>query len=89
VLVSVHAAPARVRVADSGPGIRPHEREAIFERYVRGSAASWSGTGLGLAIVRDVAQLQHARVAVVDGELRGACFEFSFDEPAPPPGAGG
>jgi two-component system sensor histidine kinase TctE len=84
VLVTVHAAPARVRVCDSGPGIRPHERQSIFERYVRGSAASWSGTGLGLAIVHDIAQLQRARVAVVDGELRGACFEFAFGEPPAP-----
>ncbi|MGN6527266.1 MAG: sensor histidine kinase [Burkholderiaceae bacterium] len=81
VLVTVQAGPARVRVCDSGPGIRPHERRTIFERYVRGSAASWSGTGLGLAIVHDIAQLQHARVAVVDGDLRGACFEFAFDDP--------
>jgi two-component system sensor histidine kinase TctE len=78
VLVTVLDAPPRVRVSDSGPGIRPHERETVFERYMRGTAATWSGTGLGLAIVRDIAQLQHARVAVVDGELRGACFEFSF-----------
>jgi two-component system sensor histidine kinase TctE len=84
VLVTVLDAPARVRVCDSGPGIRPHERRTVFERYVRGSAASWSGTGLGLAIVHDIAQLQHARVAVVDGELRGACFEFAFDDPPAP-----
>jgi two-component system sensor histidine kinase TctE len=78
VLVAVLDAPPRLRVCDSGPGIVPSERQAIFERYVRGSSATWSGTGLGLAIVQDIATLQGATVSITDGELGGACLEIAF-----------
>jgi two-component system sensor histidine kinase TctE len=78
VLVAVLDAPARLCVCDSGPGIKPSERQAIFERYVRGSKATWEGTGLGLAIVHDIATLQGASVSITDGELGGACLTIEF-----------
>ena len=81
VLVEVLAAPARLRVCDSGAGVAPAERRTIFERYARGSAASWEGSGLGLAIVRDIAALNGATVEISDSALGGACFELAF-EPA-------
>ena len=74
----------RLRVCDSGPGIKPSERTAIFERYARGSRPRWEGTGLGLAIVHDVATLHGATVAVTDGELGGACFTIEFAAPEGP-----
>jgi two-component system sensor histidine kinase TctE len=82
VLVAVLVTPTGLRVCDSGPGIAPSERRAIFERYVRGAKARWQGTGLGLAIVRDIATLQGARVRVSDGALGGACFDIVFDRSA-------
>ena len=82
VLVAVLVTPTGLRVCDSGPGIAPSERRAIFERYVRGAKVRWEGTGLGLAIVRDIAVLQGARVRVSDGALGGACFDIVFDGPA-------
>ena len=81
VLVAVLDSPARLRVCDSGPGIQPSERQAIFERYVRGSQARWEGTGLGLAIVHDIAALHGAVVTVTDGELGGACLTIEFAPP--------
>ena len=78
VLVAVIESPASLRICDSGPGIKPSERKAIFERYVRGARPRWGGTGLGLAIVHDVATLHGATVSVTDGELGGACFTFEF-----------
>jgi two-component system sensor histidine kinase TctE len=84
VLVAVLDAPARLRVCDSGPGIRPSERKAIFERYVRGARPTWEGTGLGLAIVHDIAALQGATVDITDGELGGACLTIEFAASAPP-----
>ena len=46
----------RVTVADRGRGVPPQEREHIFERFHRGSAAgSEGGFGLGLAIGRELA----------------------------------
>jgi two-component system sensor histidine kinase TctE len=84
VLVQAIDAPARLRVGDSGPGIVPAERKEIFERYARGSRATWSGTGLGLAIVHDIAQLQGANVVISRSALGGALFEIVFDAPAGP-----
>ena len=78
VIVEVTQAPPGLRVSDSGPGVRPDEREAIFERHVRGAAASWQGTGLGLAIVRDIAVLHEAQVSVDVSPQGGARFDFTF-----------
>ena len=83
VLVAVIAAPAALRVCDSGPGIKPSERKLIFERYARGARPRWEGTGLGLAIVHDVALLHDAKVEVTDGELGGACFTVEFPAAEP------
>jgi signal transduction histidine kinase/CheY-like chemotaxis protein len=49
-----------IRVADSGPGIRPEEREAVFEEFYQASDGRRhreTGLGLGLAIVRRLAEL--------------------------------
>jgi len=83
VLVAVIAAPAGLRVCDSGPGIKPSERKVIFERYARGSRPRWEGTGLGLAIVHDIATLHGATVGITDGELGGACFTLEFPAAEP------
>jgi len=83
VLVAAIAAPAGLRVCDSGPGIKPSERKVIFERYARGSRPRWEGTGLGLAIVHDIATLHGATVGITDGELGGACFTLEFPAPEP------
>jgi signal transduction histidine kinase len=40
-------------VSDDGPGLPPDEREAVFERFTRGSASAPGGSGLGLALVRE------------------------------------
>ena len=54
-------------IEDSGPGIAPHLREKVFERFVRLDETS-SGSGLGLAIVRDIAQAHGAEIALTSGE---------------------
>ena len=43
-----------VRVSDTGPGIRPEDREAVFEEFFQASGGRHrdSGLGLGLAIVK-------------------------------------
>lgn len=50
-------------VEDSGPGIAPDQREAVFERFVRLDEQT-TGSGLGLAIVRDIALAHGARVSL-------------------------
>jgi signal transduction histidine kinase len=44
-----------VTIVDAGPGVRPEDRDRIFERYERGAAgASAEGTGLGLYVSRSL-----------------------------------
>src|SRR5262249_21911624 len=50
----------RLRVSDTGPGIPPGERAAVFEMFQQGDAgrrAGGSGLGLGLYLVRRLAQV--------------------------------
>jgi signal transduction histidine kinase len=44
---------AVLSVADDGPGLAADEREAVFDRFTRGSASVPGGSGLGLALVRE------------------------------------
>ncbi|MEJ7807379.1 MAG: HAMP domain-containing sensor histidine kinase, partial [Telluria sp.] len=55
-----------LEVEDSGPGIAPHQRAMVFERFVRLDETS-AGSGLGLAIVRDIALAHGATVAIGSG----------------------
>jgi signal transduction histidine kinase len=61
---------AVVEIYDDGPGIRPDDRERIFDRFVRleeSRARATGGTGLGLAIVREIVSAHQGDVRVVDG----------------------
>lgn len=66
VLIEVIGLPPSVRISDSGPGIPADERQAVFERFVRGRLAMGEGSGLGLAIARDIAALHGATVLLGD-----------------------
>ncbi|MCM2503396.1 extracellular solute-binding protein [Aureimonas altamirensis] len=58
---------AILSVIDHGPGIAPDERQAVTERFRRGSAAEGtSGSGLGLAIVARVAAAAGGRFLLDD-----------------------
>ena len=59
-------------VADDGPGVPEHERQRIFERFVR-LDASKPGHGLGLAIARRIAQQHHGDLTC-DPTPNGASF---------------
>ncbi len=56
-----------LEIEDSGPGIAPHQRAKVFERFVRLDDKS-TGSGLGLAIVRDIALAHGALVTIGAGE---------------------
>ena len=44
-----------ITIADEGPGVRPEDRDRIFERYERGAAGAIAeGTGLGLYVSRSL-----------------------------------
>lgn len=92
----------RIAVDDAGPGVDELDRERIFERFARASAAGSRGTsegvGLGLALVREHVQLHGGRVWVEsrgDG-LPGARFVVELPvksvaaaPPQPDPGPAG
>jgi PAS domain S-box-containing protein len=55
-----------VTVEDEGIGIRPADRERVFERFVQGEGGDrrrFGGIGLGLYIVRQLAQAQDGAIA--------------------------
>lgn len=74
----------RLTVADSGPGIRPEERERVLQRFVRLDASRGTpGSGLGLSLVAAVAKLHDVTL-----ELGDNCpgLKVTLDFPPPPPG---
>ncbi|TCS18466.1 response regulator [Caulobacter sp. BK020] len=94
VLLSAEpAADGRVRfsVRDTGPGVAPEARAAIFEAFVQtdpSHQAQLGGAGLGLAIVARLAEAMDGE-AGVGGEL-GQGADFWFEAPfevAPTPPA--
>ena len=74
-------------VADEGPGVGSGEREAIFERFYRGSGSrDVDGSGLGLAIARRALQRAGGNLYLVEQapETRGASFAFELPAGAAP-----
>jgi signal transduction histidine kinase len=63
-------------VSDTGPGIPPERRDAIFREFVRleGDADSVQGLGLGLAIVDRLARLLGHRISLESEPGRGSAF---------------
>ena len=75
-----------VEIGDSGPGVRPELREAIFERFRQGEGGvtrQFGGTGLGLAIARDFVEMHRGFITVGDAEEGGALFTVRFPAKAP------
>ena len=67
----------RISVRDRGVGIGPHERESIFERFVRADSARLTGargSGLGLSMVRDIAAAHGGSVEVESEPGKGSTF---------------
>jgi signal transduction histidine kinase len=67
-----------IRVSDTGPGVPPDVREAIFEPF----HTHGLGAGLGLAVVRRLAQELGWQVGVGEADAGGACFHVTL--PAAP-----
>ncbi|RJP33208.1 MAG: response regulator [Candidatus Omnitrophota bacterium] len=68
-----------VKVADSGPGIKPEQRDEIFELFRQADASftrRHEGAGLGLAIVRRLADLLKIRVELESEPQKGSQFKF-------------
>ena len=63
-------------VEDEGPGIKPEDRERIFDKFYRGESGGRtpSGTGLGLAVTREIVRFHGGRIWVEDVTPHGARF---------------
>jgi signal transduction histidine kinase len=79
VAVSVRGTGHRVElcVDDSGPGIPPEQRDAVFDRFHRASH-SVAGTGLGLAIADTVVRSTQGEWRIGAAELGGARMEVAW-----------
>jgi PAS domain S-box-containing protein len=66
---------ARVRVADTGPGIPEQDRAHVFDLYWKGRRG---GTGLGLAISKGIVEAHGGRIAVEAPGPRGSVFVFTL-----------
>ncbi|MGF6110451.1 HAMP domain-containing histidine kinase [Pseudomonas sp. ADAK2] len=63
----------RIEVLDSGPGIPPSEREAVFQRFYRAEGGNQqSGFGLGLSIVAAIVSLHGFTLDVGTSDSGGA-----------------
>ncbi|CAM6006198.1 unnamed protein product [Sphagnum balticum] len=63
----VAEAEVQILVEDDGPGIAPHERDKVFERFYRVLGSNVTGSGLGLAIVKEIAEAHSATVSLIPG----------------------
>ena len=66
------------RIEDTGMGIPAHERDRIFEPFVRGAAARGEGLGLGLSLVKRICEHNGWDIAAESDQETGACFRISF-----------
>jgi signal transduction histidine kinase/ActR/RegA family two-component response regulator len=83
---------ARIRVIDSGTGIRPDVLPHLFAPFRQADSSSrraYGGLGVGLALVKDLVELHGGSVqAESPGEAQGATFtvELPLAGAAAPPG---
>ena len=64
-------------VADDGPGVPPHDRERVFDRFTRldeSRARNNGGTGLGLSIVAQIATAHGGSVSMSESEVLGGAL---------------
>jgi signal transduction histidine kinase len=73
-----------VRIRDRGLGLTVADRETVFGRFVRGSAAAGiPGSGLGLAIAHALAERHSASIALLDAPGGGTIAEVRFPASTP------
>ncbi|HEY6354101.1 MAG TPA: response regulator, partial [Burkholderiaceae bacterium] len=74
----------KVQISDSGPGVAPERRAAIFEPFVQGDdtlARSHGGAGLGLAIAHHLVQAMHGQLTLECPPAGGSVFTVEIELP--------
>ena len=82
--VTVRAAPGRLTVTDTGPGLAQEDLPRAFERfylYERYRSERAVGSGLGLAIVGELARAMGGTVSAANAPGGGAQFELALQRP--------
>jgi len=77
----------RIRVADTGIGIKAEDQERIFDKFERGDSASareQEGTGLGLALTRKLVELHGGSISVESEGVKGRGSLFTVLLPLAP-----
>lgn len=68
-------------VQDSGPGVPPEMRQAIFERFRQGQSGTtrnFGGTGLGLSIAKEFTELLGGTITVTEAPGGGSLFQVEL-----------
>jgi PAS domain S-box-containing protein len=68
-------------VEDSGPGVKPEMRNAIFERFRQadgGTNRQFGGTGLGLSIAEEFVKMHEGTLEIDDSHLGGTSFVMTL-----------
>jgi signal transduction histidine kinase len=78
---------ASVSVEDAGPGVRPEDRDRVFDRFWRAPGAPAGGTGLGLAIAKWIADHHDGSISVDASPAGGARFEVTIPNRPVPEGS--
>lgn len=79
---------AVLRIANSGPGISPEDRERIFDRFHRADSTRnrrTEGTGLGLSLCREIVRAHKGELRVTDSTRDSATFELTLAAISPEP----
>ncbi|MDY7016231.1 MAG: ATP-binding protein, partial [Cyanobacteriota bacterium] len=73
-------AKVRIEIGDTGTGIAPDDRDAIFERFYRveNRVHTLEGTGLGLSIVRNIIDKHQTKIRLVSELGVGTTFWFDL-----------
>jgi len=81
IAISAQDGTAQLSVVDHGPGLRPEDRERIFEPFYRADPSrsrDSGGAGLGLSIVNAVVVAHGGHVQVKETSGGGATFEVAL-----------
>lgn len=74
-------------IVDTGPGIEPDLRQAMFKRFRRGAQDAGDGSGLGLSLVGRVAKLHRASISL-EGRDEGTGLRVDIRFPPLPTSSG-